>query len=53
MKTNNFQKALGENLLVSISAPSRYLLGHNQVTNGFEEHEIIHTLCFTIFSMWT
>lgn len=45
MKTSNFQKALGQNLLVSISVPCRYLLDHNLVTtayvnNGFEGHEI-------------
>lgn len=47
MKTNNFQKALGQNLLVSISVPCRYLLDHNPVTtayikNDFEGHQI-HT----------
>lgn len=34
------KKALGGNLLVSISVSSRYLLDHNQVTNGFEGREI-------------
>lgn len=55
MKTSNFQKALGQNLLVSISVPCRYLLDHNLVTtayinNGFEGHDI-HTFHFTVFSI--
>lgn len=35
METNNFQKALGQNLLVSISVPCRYLLDHNPVTTAY------------------
>lgn len=35
MKTNNFQKVLGQNLLVSISVPCRYLLDHNLVTTAY------------------
>lgn len=55
MKTSNFQKALGQNLLVSISVPCRYLLDHNLVTtayinNDFEGHEM-HAFHFTIFSI--
>lgn len=45
MKTNNFKKALRQNLLISISVPCRCLLNHKLVItayicNDFEEHEI-------------
>lgn len=45
MKTNNFEKALGRNLLISISVPCRCLLNHNLVTtayisNDFEGREM-------------
>jgi len=47
MKTNNFQKVLGQNLLIVISVPYRYLLDHNLVTtvrvnNDFEGHGYRH-----------